>query len=67
MPESTVAVTTHFPLRVQGLAVSADSVAALLAHVAVLGPDGVAVAPYREESRNLRARTNNMTKEYRFV
>ena len=45
LPELAVAVAADFPLRVQRLAVPTYGVAALLAHVAVLSTDGVAVAP----------------------
>ncbi len=45
VPEPAVAVAADLALCVEGLAVAADGVAALLAHVVKLRPDRVAVAP----------------------
>ncbi len=45
VPEPAVAVAADLALGVEGLAVAADGVAALLAHVVELRPDCVAVAP----------------------
>ncbi len=45
VPEPAVAVAADLALCVEGLAVAADGVAALLAHVVELRPDRVAVAP----------------------
>jgi len=44
-----VAVAADLALCVEGLAVAADGVAALLAHVVELRPDRVAVAPEKKE------------------
>jgi hypothetical protein len=45
VPEPAVAVAADLALGVEGLAVAADGVAALLTHVVELRPDRVAVAP----------------------
>jgi len=48
VPEPAVAVAADLALGVEGLAVAADGVAALLAHVVELRPDRVAVAPNKK-------------------
>jgi hypothetical protein len=47
-----VAVAADLALCVEGLAVAADGVAALLAHVVELRPDRVAVAPDKKKGKD---------------